>query len=158
MGERQICRSAEFRAFVSYNPFPDAFLYRVGSGRTAGAFAFHFVIQSRTLSGDERVPVFVLPDLLSDAPHLENGIILIIGCARLARVLFLVPIEERVILRWQLLPMWRHLALPIGMEVITGTKEPVGAYSDLREHPVPRGIRREAGHVMKIDMSLQTSP
>src|SRR6267378_3003990 len=114
-----MCRGAEFGPFVSYNPFPDAFLYRAGFEGTAHALAFQFVIQSRTLPGDKSIPVFVLPKLLPNAPHLKNRIFVIIRRARLARVLFLIPIEERVILLWQFLAMRRHLALPVRVTVIT---------------------------------------
>src|SRR5712692_3439837 len=102
------------------------FLYRVSFEGTARALAFHFVIESRTLPGDESVSVFVLPNLLPDTPHLKNRIIVIIRSARLARVLVLIPIEERVILPWQFLAMWRHFALPVRVKVVTWTKKPVG--------------------------------
>src|SRR5947208_1318235 len=146
MGERQIFRSMEFGALVGYNPFPDAFLYRVGFQAAARALVFLFVFKSRTLPADECVPAFVLPNLLPDAPHLKNRIIVIIRRARMASVLSLVPIEKRVILLRQVLAIWRYLALPVGVKVITWTKKPVAACSNLREHPVPCGIRSKGGH------------
>jgi hypothetical protein len=44
-------------------------------------------LQRPTLPGDERVPVFFLPDLFPDAPHLKNRIVILIRCARLSRVI-----------------------------------------------------------------------
>src|SRR5260221_7554712 len=134
------------------------FFCRAGFGGTARALAFDFVIQSRTLPGDESVPTCVLPNLLPDAPHLKNRIIVITRSARLARVLVLIPIEERVILLWQFVVLWRQLALPVRVKIITLTKKPVGAGSNLIEHPVPGGIRTEVGHIVKIDVRLQTRP
>src|SRR2546425_485856 len=94
----KMASSTSTRARRWFMGFP--FLYRVSFEETARALAFRFVIQSRALPGDESVSVFVLPNLLPDAPHLKNRIIAIIRSARLARVLFLIPIEQRVILLW----------------------------------------------------------
>ena len=65
----------------------DAFLHGISWTGAFWFFPFQVLIEIGPLPGDKSVPAFVLPNLLSGSPHLENRI-LVTRCAPLVRVFF----------------------------------------------------------------------